>query len=47
MFIGIAFVAGVVVGVVFGKTIVADAYSIKAHISSEISALEGRLKAKL
>jgi uncharacterized membrane-anchored protein YhcB (DUF1043 family) len=44
MFIGIAFVAGVVIGVVFGKTILSDAYQIKAHITNEISALEKRLK---
>lgn len=44
MFIGIAFVAGVAIGVVFGKTILADAYSIKAHVTNEITALEKRLK---
>lgn len=48
MLIGIGlFVAGVVVGTIFGKTIVADSYAIKAHITAEISALEGRIKARL
>jgi len=47
MLIGIGlFVAGVVVGTIFGKTILADSYAIKAHITSEITALENRLKGK-
>lgn len=45
--IGIAFVAGFVIGGLFGKTFAADAFQIKAHITNEIKSLEERIKARL
>ena len=43
----IGIVIGSAAGVMFGKYVVSEANSIKAHITGEIQALEGRVRARL
>lgn len=46
MFQGIVIgaVGGIIVGTIYGKYVLAEYNSLKAHVTSEIAALEKRLK---